>query len=115
MTRSAPGFLLLFAAAATACSAPAALAAKALTTTAEACDFPAEASQKGIDSAVVTLQVSVNATGVAVGVRILEDPGNGFGRAATRCALEQIYNPALDARGTPYLAETPPFHMRFVR
>lgn len=114
MTRGAPVFFMLFAAVATACSAPARLISGGLMT-AHACNFPTEANQKGIDSAVVTLQVSVNAAGVAVGVRLLEDPGNGFGPVAVRCALEQDYTAARDARGTPYLAMTTPLHIRFVR
>lgn len=80
-----------------------------------ACAFPPESDKKGIDSAVVTVEVSVNAAGTAVGVRVIDDPGNGFGRTAMQCALEQTYLPALDARGVPYLAVTPPFHVRFTR
>ncbi len=116
MTRITPGILLLFTtAAATACSAPVGIPTKALTATDEACDFPVEARQKGIDSAVVTLQVSVDVKGAALDVRVLEDPGNGFGQAAARCAREQTYITALDAHGTPIVGTTPPFHMRFVR
>jgi periplasmic protein TonB len=112
MTRFTPAILLILA---TACAAPAAIPTKALTATDEACEFPVEASQKGIESAVVTLQVKVDVTGAALDVVVLEDPGNGFGQAAARCAREQTYVTALDKHGTPIVATTPPFHMRFAR
>src|SRR5262245_19123782 len=51
------------------------------------CPFPPEADVKGIDSADVTIRVYVGADGSAKSVEILEDPGNGFGRAATQCAM----------------------------
>ncbi len=114
LIRRARGLLLLSVAGLTACSAPAGLAADALTKAKE-CEFPPEATQKGIDSAVATLQVTVAPNGVALGVRILDDPGSGFARVAARCVMEQIYTPALDKHGTPYTAETPPLNVRFMR
>jgi hypothetical protein len=32
-------------------------------------------------------------------VRVLADPGNGFGREAMRCAMQKKYQPALDHDG----------------
>ena len=63
------------------------------------CPFPPEADKKGIDSAVVAVEVIVGADGAPTGARVVGDPGNGFGQAALRCAVARQYVAATDARG----------------
>jgi len=63
--------------------------------------WPMEADALQIDEALVTLQVDVRADGSAADVRVLTDPGNGFGRDARRHALKQRFQPALDHSGHP--------------
>jgi protein TonB len=65
------------------------------------CPFPPEADTAQIDEAYVTLQVEVRPDGSAGAVRVLTDPGNGFGREARRCAMNMHFPPALDHDGTP--------------
>ena len=47
------------------------------------------------------LKVSVDAGGRVASVSIANDPGNGFGREARRCALSRSWTPALDHSGSP--------------
>jgi protein TonB len=61
--------------------------------------FPPEADTAQIDEAYVTLQIDLRADGTPSSVRILTDPGNGFGREARRYALTQRFQPALDHEG----------------
>lgn len=63
------------------------------------CPFPAEADTAQIDEAYVTIEVDVRADGMASAVRLLSDPGNGFGREARRCAMTRRWQPALDRDG----------------
>jgi protein TonB len=63
--------------------------------------FPEEANSAQIDEARVTLEIEVRPDGTAGVVRVLSDPGNGFGREARRYALSQRYLPALDHDGSP--------------
>jgi protein TonB len=65
------------------------------------CPFPPEADVAQIDEAYVMLQVDVSADGTPSAVRVLTDPGNGFGREARPCALRKRFSPALDHDGTP--------------
>jgi protein TonB len=65
------------------------------------CPFPAEADTAQIDDAYVTLQIDIRADGAPSNVRVLSDPGNGFGREARQYALRQVYMPARDHDGTP--------------
>ncbi len=65
------------------------------------CPFPQEADTAQIDEAYVTLQVDLGADGAPAAVRVLADPGNGFGREARRCAMGKHFPPALDHEGTP--------------
>lgn len=58
--------------------------------------FPPEADTAQIDEAYVTLQIDVRPDGTASAVRVLTDPGNGFGREARRYALAQHYPSAID-------------------
>jgi outer membrane biosynthesis protein TonB len=63
--------------------------------------FPPEADTAQIDEAYVTLQIDVKPDGTAAAVRIIQDPGNGFGREARRFALSQTYKTQLDHDGNP--------------
>jgi protein TonB len=79
------------------------------------CPFPQEADTAQIDEAYVTLQVDVRADGTPGAVRVLGDPGNGFGREARRCALGKRYSTALDHDGTAIPGTTKPFRVHFSR
>lgn len=68
--------------------------------------FPPEADTAQIDDAYVMLQVDVRADGTPAAVRVLSDPGNGFGREARQYAMKQRYSPALDRDGNPIAAAT---------
>jgi protein TonB len=63
--------------------------------------FPPEADTAQIDEAYVTLQIDVKPDGTASAVRVMSDPGNGFGREAKRYALGRHYPPQLDHEGNP--------------
>jgi protein TonB len=65
------------------------------------CPFPQEADTAQVDEAYVTLQVDLRADGTPAGVRVLAEPGNGFGREARRCALGMHFPTALDHDGNP--------------
>jgi protein TonB len=65
------------------------------------CPFPPEADTAQVDDAFVTLQVDVGPSGAPSNVRVLNDPGNGFGREARRCANNRRYTTALDHEGNP--------------
>jgi protein TonB len=77
--------------------------------------FPPEADALQIDEAYVTLQVNVRADGTAGEVRIIKDPGNGFGRTARSYALGQHFAVALDHDGQPIVGWTKPFAVHFSR
>ncbi len=79
------------------------------------CPFPVESDLAGVDHAVVLLVVTVMPDGHAGAVKVLSDPGHGFGRAAISCAKRQIYTYARDRHGTHLQADTAPFNMRFTR
>lgn len=79
------------------------------------CPWPADDETEDIDVALVSIAVTVDATGHAVRVDVLIDPGHGFGRAARRCAMQQRYLPGLDRDGHAITTTTAPFRVRFVR
>jgi protein TonB len=79
-----------------------------------ACPFPSEADAAGIDSAVVSIRVDVDASGAVKDVTVQSDPGHGFGRAARRCATTKQWTPALDRDGTPVDGAVV-VHVRFER
>lgn len=81
----------------------------------EQCAFPSEADSSGIDAANVKLRVLVGANGSPQAVQTLEDPGMGFGTAATSCAMARRYAPARDEQGHAVSAWTAPISIRFVR
>ncbi len=78
------------------------------------CPFPSQADTHGINRAVVRLRVWVGSDGRAQRVRLTDDPGYGFGRAAEACALARYYEPALDRDGRP-AASGLDVALRFVR
>lgn len=65
------------------------------------CPFPPEADVDNIDQAAVLVQVSVNPEGRPSSVKVVTDPGHGFGRAARTCAMQRGYQTALDREGKP--------------
>lgn len=79
------------------------------------CPFPPEADAEQIDQATVQIVVTVRPDGSPQSVKVMNDPGNGFGRAARLCALGRRYTPPLDRTGTPILGVTPPINIRFTR
>jgi periplasmic protein TonB len=76
--------------------------------------FPAEADTAQIDEAYVTLQMDIQSDGTVSAVRILSDPGNGFGREARRYALTLKIPPATDHDGNP-IASTVTTKVHFTR
>ena len=79
------------------------------------CPFPPEADADDINLARVTIAVSVRADGTPSSVKVLSDPGHGFGRAARSCALSQRYAPSLDHDGKAIDATMPPVVVKFER
>jgi len=65
------------------------------------CPFPPEADVDNIDQAAVLVQITVAPDGRASGVRVVSDPGHGFGRSARACAMQRRYQTALDRDGSP--------------
>jgi protein TonB len=80
----------------------------------DACGFPDEADEAGMNQAVVGLRVSVDADGTLREVDVIRDPGFGFGQLASRCARRSRWLPALDREGQP-MAATHLLSVRFVR
>lgn len=78
------------------------------------CSFPAEADEDHVDAARVILRVTVDPKGTASKVRILSDPGHGFGRQARMCAIGLAYDPPKDAKGAAIQGEFT-LAIRFVR
>jgi len=76
--------------------------------------FPAEADTAQIDEAYVVLQLDIQADGTVSAVRVLTDPGNGFGREARRYALTLKIPAALDHDGNP-IASTVTTKVHFTR
>lgn len=79
------------------------------------CPFPPEANTEQIDSAAAVIVVTVRPDGTPRSVKIVSDPGHGFGRAARMCALGRRYKPGLDRDGNPTTASSPPITVRFTR
>jgi protein TonB len=74
--------------------------------------FPSGATH---DTATVVLVARVRPDGRAESVSVVTDPGEGFGRAAKTCAMQQTYAPAQDKEGRAIAAATAPFRVRFTR
>jgi periplasmic protein TonB len=79
------------------------------------CPWPQEADAEQIDEQSVIIRVVVTPDGAADSVEVVSDPGHGFGRAATTCALQTRFTPARDGAGTPIRARSPPIRVRFTR
>jgi protein TonB len=79
------------------------------------CPWPAEAERADVNEESATVRVVVGPDGVPVSVRVLRDPGFGFGAAAAACAMREHYNPARDAAGHPVQAESAPIRVTFSR
>jgi protein TonB len=78
------------------------------------CPFPREAELAAVDTALVRLRVRVSRLGSVEQAAVEQDPGNGFGREAQRCALNKRWAPGLDAAGNA-VAMTSVVSVRFVR
>jgi protein TonB len=68
------------------------------------CGFPAEADIEQINTARVTLVVTVDADGRATNATVTQDPGYGFGALAKRCALRERWSPAQNREGSSIVA-----------
>jgi protein TonB len=79
------------------------------------CAWPAEADAEQIDEQTVILRVGVATDGTVQQAQIVSDPGRGFGRAAVACARATRFRPALDRRGRPLAAWSPPIRVHFSR
>ncbi len=78
------------------------------------CPFPPEADVDNVDQALVSVQINIGPDGRPTGVKILSDPGHGFGRAARACAMQKVYQNALDREGNP-IPGSIPTNIRFDR
>lgn len=79
------------------------------------CPFPPEADAEGVDQAVAVIVVTVRPDGSPQSVKVVSDPGSGFGRAARMCALGRRFNAGFDRTGQPTTASTAPIRVRFSR
>jgi periplasmic protein TonB len=79
------------------------------------CDFPGEADRDRIRDALVGIVVTVRPNGTAQSVVVVDDPGHGFARTASACALKHTYVPALDRTGRTIWGTTRTFHVGFHR
>jgi len=101
-------------AAVTSASTTSASTAKPRTKNFGACPFPPAADNAAVDTAVVALKVSVDATGKATNVTVIAHPGHGFAAEAKACALKATYEPARDPAGKSIAADAV-IHVRFQR
>ena len=79
------------------------------------CPFPPEADADDVNNAVVSVIVTVRPDGSPASVKVVADPGHGFGRAARMCALARKYNAGKDAEGNLTTKSTPPIRVTFSR
>ena len=79
------------------------------------CDFPGEAERDHVRNALVEMTVTVRPNGTVHSVDIVEDPGHGFARTASACALKHKFAPAHDREGHNVWGTTRPFHVGFHR
>jgi protein TonB len=79
------------------------------------CAWPKEADREQIDEQSVVLKVMVDVKGKVTSVSLVQDPGFGFGAAATACAYKTKFSPALDVKGDPVASLSPPIRVRFTR
>jgi protein TonB len=79
------------------------------------CDFPGEADRDHVNHAAVEMTVMVSPKGKPQEIHILDDPGHGFARMASACALKHTFAPARDSEGQNIWGRTRPFHIGFHR
>ena len=79
------------------------------------CAWPASAISEDIYERFVMLRVIVGPDGRVQEASALEDPRGGFAEAAVACARRTRFLPALDDRGQPVRAASPPIRVRFTR
>jgi len=79
------------------------------------CPWPREADEERIDEQTVLLEAVVRQDGKVESVKILHDPGFGFGTAASACALAARFEPARDHAGRAIRAKSPPILVHFTR
>jgi len=80
-----------------------------------ACPWPKEAERADVNEESATVRVTVGVDGTPLSVRIVRDPGFGFGAAAAACAMRERYAAARDAAGTPIRTESAPIRVTFSR
>ena len=80
-----------------------------------ACPWPKEAERADVNEEAATVRVTVDGDGKPLSVRIVRDPGFGFGAAAAACAMREQYAGARDAAGNPVRAESAPIRVTFSR
>jgi periplasmic protein TonB len=78
------------------------------------CSFPPEADTEQIDQASATIEVTVNSSGRVDSVRVLQDPGHGFGRSARACAMSKAFDAAIGNECTA-ITSTKSFRVNFNR
>ncbi len=76
--------------------------------------FPPEADLEQVDEAYVSLQFTVTPEGQVTDVKVLKDPGHGFGRAARNYAKTRRFAHAADADGHA-VAELKLLTVHFIR
>ncbi len=79
------------------------------------CAWPDEAGDAEIDQQTVTFRALVQADGSVETVKILSDPGQGFGVAAQKCLMHTMFQPAKDGRGQATRAWSMAIRVHFVR
>jgi hypothetical protein len=65
--------------------------------------------------AYVLIEVDVGEDGRARTVRLIDDPGSGFGAAAAACAMQAHYTIPFGPNARPTPAKTRPFRVHFIR
>ena len=77
--------------------------------------WPDEASDADTDQQTVTFRALVQADGSVEAVKILSDPGQGFGAAAQKCLIHTTFQPAKDRHGQATRAWSMAIRVHFVR
>jgi outer membrane biosynthesis protein TonB len=76
------------------------------------CPFPKSAQRR---NAFVRIVVVVDAKGDPLDVKVLSDPGEGFGESAKSCAKRRHYVAGTNDEGNKDATETEPFLVYFTR
>ncbi len=79
------------------------------------CPFPDEALAAHVTSALAIIRVLVDKQGYPRHVDVIRDPGFGFARQATECAMDRRYDHGVGSHGEAVLGWTPPLRLMFVR